>query len=233
MSKLDASGRPKDNNKAKGLPIISSDMDGVWANWQQAILDIQTKKDGIVRDWKDWLNWDPSQVQIRSNRGDIQLLTKEQLETCFFEFLHTPRAHRTLDIYEGSTKIIRDGIDNGDFLCYFVTHRPNISSNIGVTDACLLTKQWLSDHGISNPTGVIAGHHNRTELLKVLGVDYHIDDYGEEFLRLREAGIKAYLIDRPWNKYINTPYRVSSFTEFLNKTVYYPYAGTEEGVSHA
>lgn len=209
---FDKSGRPKSDNPETRLPVVSSDVDGVWANWTQAILDLQ----GKGHNWQEWTNWYPWKIEPEPIMGE------GQFKALFAETIKTPEFHRRgLKLFQGmSTARVQDSLDSSEYLLYLVTHRPNIDSDEGITDACRLTQQWFADQGITNPTGVIAGHHNRTDLLKLLEVDYHIDDYGDEFLKLRDAGINAYLIDRPWNRYIETEYRVASFDEFLAQTVY-------------
>jgi hypothetical protein len=55
-----------------------------------------------------------------------------------------------------------------------------------------------------------------------IGVDYYLGDDPDVVLSLLSKGIKAYIIERPWNKEkaLRLPFHVQTVTEFLNQTVY-------------
>lgn len=49
--------------------------------------------------------------------------------------------------------------------------------------------------------------------------DVYIDDRDINFLALLEAGIDAYLIDRPWNRHVSTDRRLASVAEYADLLV--------------
>lgn len=51
----------------------------------------------------------------------------------------------------------------------------------------------------------------------LLNVDIMIDDRDKNYLQLVEAGIKTYLLDRPWNQDLATDDRIYSWKEFYEK----------------
>lgn len=46
--------------------------------------------------------------------------------------------------------------------------------------------------------------------------DYFLEDNTENYLALRDAGVEAFLIDRPYNRDIDGAYRIYSFREFVD-----------------
>lgn len=205
-------GRPKENEENR-LPRVTSDVDGVWANFTELMCQLHNKKYGTDIHWTEWNTWKPWE-------NDPPLMTQKQSQEHFETAFNMPDMYRHLDIfYDVDPKKVQKDLDNNLYLLHFVTHRANLIADEGILDSCRLTQLWFQDHGLV-PTGVIAGHQERYELLQQLESDYHLDDYGDEFLKLRKKGINAYLIDRPWNQDIDTEYRVKSFDEFLLATVF-------------
>jgi uncharacterized HAD superfamily protein len=199
------------------LPRLAFDIDGVLASFQGLFLDSMNRVCGTSYEIKDWVKYD-----LAGNP-----FTKEQFDAAWKEVLVTPNAWRILepcgdiDFYEINTEMGM-AIYNG----YFVTKRRDLEEtdyNHGykhMRDANYLTRMWLEDHGIKNYTSVISTASTvRVDMLKLIEADAYIDDWGEQFLKCRAAGINAYLIDRPYNQDIDTHYRVYSVEEFIDKAL--------------
>lgn len=212
--KFNSHGRPVSDNPENKLYIISSDTDGVLANWSKAILDFINAKDNGHREWEEWKSWKPWELKP-------PLMTKKEFEDAFVQSLYTPEFYLNLESFPNNgLDECQSYLEEGAFNMYVVTHRANLLAADGIQDSTQLLRRWVEKQGVKAITGVVAGHQDRPELLKQLNVDFHIDDYTEEFERCNEAGIKTYLIDRPWNQDCDAgEYRVKSFKEFLDKTV--------------
>lgn len=87
----------------------------------------------------------------------------------------------------------------------YVTSRP-ISSDV--------TRKWLETFGFpSAPVITVSSAFGKVKPCHELGLLYFIDDKPENWLVLREHGVHAYLLDRPWNRYVNTHDRIFSVNE--------------------
>lgn len=206
---LTEDNRPADVGIA--LPTITLDVDGVAANFIQKILDMHFERTMQCYSWEDLTAWNPVDLDWMTAR-QFQELWSEAMTTRYFWAHLEP--YRDFDFER-----LNEYLLTGQFVAYFVTHRANLQTPDYVGDARFLTRAWLDRMGVTADCGVIAGHHNRTDLLQMLGSQAHLEDYGVEFERLRAAGLNAWLIDRPWNRYVDTPYRVYCLQEFLDRTV--------------
>lgn len=71
------------------------------------------------------------------------------------------------------------------------------------------TKLWLTERG-----AVYDEIHFTADKASV-ALDYMIDDKVENFLALQAAGVKCYLLDRPWNQHVVAgKYRIYSVKEY-------------------
>lgn len=70
------------------------------------------------------------------------------------------------------------------------------------------TMEWLQRERVPYDTLTFA--KDKT----IIKTDYFIEDNMENFTALREAGTEAFLLDRPWNSELDTPYRISDWVEF-------------------
>lgn len=73
------------------------------------------------------------------------------------------------------------------------------------------TMDWLKREKV--PFDTITFAEDKTSA----NVDVFIEDNMKNFLALREAGVGAFLIDRPWNRELDTPHRVFSHEEFYQR----------------
>lgn len=78
------------------------------------------------------------------------------------------------------------------------------------------TTDWVFEWGI--PHTALKFARDKVAAQEPLGVefDYAIDDGAHNFEILREAGISAYLQDRPHNREVDTDFRVQTFGEFAD-----------------
>jgi uncharacterized HAD superfamily protein len=87
-----------------------------------------------------------------------------------------------------------------------VTHRGKIG-NLSEYN----TVRWLKRDGI--PYDSITFSKDKT----IVKNDVFIEDNADNHTALREAGIASFLIDKPWNRYLDTGYRVYSWDEFYER----------------
>lgn len=210
------SGRPTTENPKAKLYVISSDTDGVLANWVKGFLQVfndlfHTK---ITED--QWTNDQPWKI-------DPPIMTKEQFQECFDATLKVPEFYLNLDPYPNIPfKTINEDLEDALYNYYAITARVNLLADKGITDTTQLLSRWIRKQGIPLITGCNAGGDDRPRLLEELGVDFHLDDYIKQVEDINKHGkTKAFLMDRPWNRQFDVgDLRVNSFEEFLVRTVF-------------
>jgi len=84
-----------------------------------------------------------------------------------------------------------------------------------LADARLLSAAWLNRYEITGYVGTCFDAADKARELLLRNVQYHLDDDPRDVARLRELGIEAFLISRPWNLDADCPYRVDSVAQFL------------------
>lgn len=209
-------GRPKTQNEKDELYTISTDTDGVLANWLDGFLAVFNKKYGMKITQDQWTNDEPWKL-------DPPLMTKEQFEEAFDAMLHEEEFYLHLKPYDNvDFKAINQDLDEALYNMYVVTVRVNLLADKGITDTTQLLARWVKNQGLINVSGCNAGGENRAKLLEQLGVDFHLDDFIKQVEKINKYGkTKAFLMDRPWNQQYDVgEFRVKSFDEFLMKTVW-------------
>ncbi len=87
-------------------------------------------------------------------------------------------------------------------------------------DPKIQSEVWLRNQGLTGTVYCATPGNKKAELIEQLGIAYSLDDYPETIRICNEVkGHKAYLLDRPWNRWAYTLPRVYSMTEFLQKTL--------------
>lgn len=71
-----------------------------------------------------------------------------------------------------------------------------------------VTERWLATYDV--PYDSLHFSADKT----VVATDIFIEDRPDNFVDLEAEGVRAYLMDRPWNRDMETPYRVHSWEEF-------------------
>jgi hypothetical protein len=194
------------------IPRIAFDVDGVLAKFMNGFMSLLNSKFHT--------EFNPSQVNEYHPIGDGKLLTKEQWDTSWSLMKQTPFFWANLKPYDpGLFPDINVDMLNFTFNGYFVTRRSNLEIG-AIQDSNALTRIWLENVGLSEYTSVVAVESaQRLDILRAMEVDAYIDDWGEQFLDCRSAGIRAYLMDRPWNQHVDTPYRVYNVRQFVDRVL--------------
>lgn len=208
-------GRPVNDNPKDKLYVVSSDTDGVLANWVKGYLKVFNSKYGTHITESQWRD--------EPFKGPDPLMTKAQFEEAFDDMLKIPEFYLSLDPYKNvDFDAINQDLKNSLYNFYVVTVRVNLTADQGITDTTQLLSRWIHKVGVPLVTGCNAGAEDRPKLLEQLGVDYHLDDYIKQVEAINKHGkTKAYLMDRPWNKQYDVgDLRVKSFDEFLMKTIW-------------
>ena len=195
------------------LPAVSFDVDGTLANFLETFLGHIMEVSGKVIDWSE-----VTKIPIEGNG----LVTHEEVERAWDLFNHTPFSWAMLTPFKDvNFNLLDTYMEVGEFLGYIVTRRPDLKTPYNISDARYLTLSWLQKYGLRNLSGIVIDYgKDRADVLSNLGIDAHLDDDPKVFERLIDRGINAYLINRPWNKHVDTDKRVYTVTEFLDKAVF-------------
>jgi 5'(3')-deoxyribonucleotidase len=113
-------------------------------------------------------------------------------------FLHGPPHEGCVEVLE---KLRADG-----HRLNIVTHRMSAG-----TKPVHNTIDWLQREGI--PFDGLTFDSDKT----VVNNDIFIEDNVDNFLSLEHAGVRSFIMDRPWNQYLDTKYRVYSWYEFYSR----------------
>lgn len=214
--KYNKNGRPVNDNPKDKLFVVSTDTDGVLANWVKGFLKVFNDLNGTKITEDQWTNDLPWKI-------DPPLMTKDQFENAFDAMLKVPEFYLHLEPYDNiNFKVINDDLEDALYNLYVITMRVNLLAKEGITDTTQLLSRWVRRQGIPSITGCNAGGEDRPKLLEELGVDFHLDDFHKQVEAINKHGkTKAFLMDRPWNRQYNVgDLRVHSFDEFLMRTVF-------------
>lgn len=214
--KYNSHGRPTTDNPKEKLLVVSSDTDGVLANWVAGFLGVFNHLNGTQLTEDQWVSDEPWEL-------DNPLMTKEQFENAFDAMLKIPEYYLHLEPYHNvDFQAVNSDLDKALYNMYVITVRVNLLAKEGITDTTQLLSRWVREAGIPLVTGCNAGGEDRPKLLEQLGVDYHLDDYIKQVEKINKHGkTKAFLMDRPWNRQYDVgELRVYTFDEFLLKTVF-------------
>ncbi len=72
------------------------------------------------------------------------------------------------------------------------------------------TMEWLQEHKVRYDSITFA--QDKT----ILDVDVFLEDKVENYLALEESGVRSYLFDQPYNRELDTDFRVTSWREFAD-----------------
>lgn len=78
----------------------------------------------------------------------------------------------------------------------------------------LWTKEWLSINGFPTRLPIISVNGSKVNALKEHAVDLFLDDAPHNYVELNNAGIRTYLLDRPYNRDMIADLRVYDINEF-------------------
>jgi hypothetical protein len=97
--------------------------------------------------------------------------------------------------------------DQDRIVPYFCTTRPGA----GVADE---THGWLVFQGFERPNVVVTKTGTKALVAQAVGADAILDDYQENFNGM-PAGVRCYLLDRPWNQEATGFLRIQRRESFL------------------
>ncbi len=78
-----------------------------------------------------------------------------------------------------------------------------------------LTEAWLESHGLPDaPVYTVDNPLDKLHALRELDVDCFVDDRAETVAHLNDEGVLTYVLDRPWNRSLDSRYpRIYSLQE--------------------
>lgn len=89
------------------------------------------------------------------------------------------------------------------------------------------TSEWLTEHGL--PYDTLTFSEDKT----LLRLDAFIEDNAENYLALDAAGVRSFLIDRPWNHHLESARRVHSWWDFVREIEFMDEAEPESALAEA
>lgn len=92
-------------------------------------------------------------------------------------------------------KVINTLTEDG-YEIYYITARNSWNAKFD-------TETWLLRHGIRCPTVIISEGKQKGKICSALGLDAMLDDSVENIIPISDA-CPAYLLDRPWNQYMDS-----------------------------
>jgi PAS domain S-box-containing protein len=200
-------------------PTVSFDMDGTLCNTYQALLDILTEQNPVDSySWQELFcsgNCRRCGTCMCESSGDASLSSRRILAGKRRAH-RTPRFWETIEPFdEDDLKLIRDQLQIQLYAAVFVATRRDLDTPDELADARLLSASWLARYEIAGYVGTCFDAPDKARELLLLNVQYHLDDDPRDVARVRELGIEAFLVSRPWNLDADCAYRVDSVAQFL------------------
>lgn len=193
---------------------LGFDIDGVLANFVNGFLglvNVACCKNYQPGDWTDY-----------GGKDGPAFMLPEQWHKGWAYVSKTPDFWARLEPLPGTDFDLLDRqMDAMEYHGFFFTKRMNLDqASEGVQDAAWQTRTWLNMQGLNNYTSLTCTKSgDRVAQLKAMEIDAYIDDWGDQFLKVLDAGIDAYLIDRPYNREVITDKRVTSVHEFVSRAI--------------
>lgn len=174
---------------------FASDIDGVEANWIQAVIDRAYEKGaphGLPKTAAEVTYWIPT-----THKGIRNVL---DTEPDWGDFL----LNKVQPLYPASQMIVKPRL--------WVTHRPAEFKEI--------TQLWLRKHGRPDvPVIPVPDLKSKFDVLKEHNIELFVDDNAEVFEDLNSKGIKCLLMNQGWNQDIDAGnlriYHVSEVANFI------------------
>jgi hypothetical protein len=151
---------------------IALDVDGVLANFTQAFCEFAHSIDAtdFPKTWRDCHDWDFGVGRERVMEVWNQIPDFKQFMLSL-ESTPDSKLHFTPVAYVTARTVPSD-----------------------------VTKDWLTEHGFPDaPVYTVGYNQSKVQILKDLRVDVFVEDRVEAAVELNAAGIKCYLLNRPWN----------------------------------
>lgn len=184
---------------------IGIDIDNVLSNFNDVLLNEYKKHDiaingkGIVHQdvyIRDMFNWD-KEYEEKFYKENIEYFAS------FFEPIEECSKYIKLLKEEGNTIYIISGRDNGEY-----------------SNPYKMTIDWLKKYDIVYDKLFLVdayNSHSKTEVCLEYNIDVMIDDSKRMCKDIKDNGIRALLMDTPYNRDTNEFERVNSWKEIYNK----------------
>lgn len=183
------------------------DLDGVICNFSASLVAIANLR---------WPGKFPPDFTGPSDWDYSQYLTKAQMAEVWRDIRNVPYFWENMGALPGLSEL-QQGIKPDDEI-FFITSRVN---TIG-EPASVQSARWLHDRHLWPRAGYstvlqVADPSHKAQLFQGLGLKHMLDDHAPTVAQLEGVGVKAFLLDQPWNRYRDDLPRVSSVTEYLEK----------------
>lgn len=97
---------------------------------------------------------------------------------------------------------------------HVVTDRRPPGAEVEALDA---TKSWLADNGLHHESLTIDADKTVINEIAAGPVVVALDDKAEHYVALTDAGVEAFLMDRPWNQHVPNARRVTDLVDFAHQ----------------
>lgn len=194
-----------------GVPVVGIDLDGVLVDFNKVFLEKLSAFEGK--------EYTVDQVTNYSYIKCLPGVDKNAVSQVFREISRAP------DFWIDLPPISQQGVDAAVELSeishlYAITARAPTSftcQNPRYSATLVQSEYWLRSRGI-DVMGVIVCKNSGSKgsVANALRCDYFLEDSPESFVSCREFGIDAYLMDAPYNRYIETGQRIYSVQEYLD-----------------
>ena len=184
---------------------IGIDIDNVISNFDEVL-----KKEFLIHD-KELRNTGIINPEAHMTKGMFDW-TDDEIWTFYLE--NIGRITPSLDVIEGASKYIKKLKQDGHTI-YIISGRDNGE----YTDSYNMTKNWLEKYDITYDKLFLVdayNSHSKTEICLENNVDIMIDDSKRMCTDIKKHGIRAFIMDTPYNRDTNEFKRVCSWKEIYD-----------------
>ena len=184
---------------------IGIDIDNVISNFDEVL-----KKEFLIHD-KELRNTGIINPEAYMTKGMFDW-TDDEIWTFYLE--NIGRITPSLDVIEGASKYIKKLKQDGHTI-YIISGRDNGE----YTDSYNMTKNWLEKYDITYDKLFLVdayNSHSKTEICLENNIDIMIDDSKRMCTDIKKHGIRAFIMDTPYNRDTNEFKRVCSWKEIYD-----------------
>jgi len=211
--------RPQHHKNA--VPRLAFDLERVLVNTVQSVLDCAAEEGipgyGDIMSWEEFHGPIPCMCDRCSyylNNGPT--ITDDHDRNLFRALRRRPDVYLNAQPFPDiDFESLNAGANEDQYLLYFLGswHQRRCGA---------MSHDWLKAHGITDHQGILPDfcQEDKVMFLRAANIDFFLTSHPELVLQTRAAGIKSFLIDRPWNRKLYNPFRVHSIDEFLMQAGY-------------